>query len=47
MDPSERFTIDEIKKSEWYNQPIYTPKELEVVMKRYVVNYSHQNSPPK
>ena len=33
-DPEKRITIEEIKKSEWYNGPVYTQKELIYVMNK-------------
>mmetsp|Transcript_5177 Transcript_5177/g.4387 ORF Transcript_5177/g.4387 Transcript_5177/m.4387 type:complete len:269 (-) Transcript_5177:214-1020(-) len=33
-DPAERLTIDEIKKSKWYNQPIYKEEEIKTLFYR-------------
>jgi len=32
-DPSNRITVEEIKKSKWYNGPVYESERLKVVMK--------------
>jgi len=39
QDVVERATIDEIKKSEWYNGPIYSPEELGKKMKRHIAQF--------
>ncbi len=33
QDPSERLTLEQIKESEWYKEPIYSQGELEEIMK--------------
>jgi len=34
--PMERATIDDIKKSKWYNGPIYTPEQLQFIMEQRI-----------
>ena len=34
--PEERMTVDQIKESRWFNEPVYTKDELKVVMENYV-----------
>jgi len=41
FNPSERITIEGIKKSAWYNGPVYTPEELKFVMSQL---YSTKNN---
>jgi len=33
LNPSERITLDGIKKSRWYNGPVYTSQELSFLMR--------------
>jgi len=34
VDPKKRMTIEEIKRSDWYNGNTYSPRELKALMKR-------------
>jgi len=33
VDPKKRMTIEEIKRSDWYNGKTYSPRELKALMK--------------
>jgi len=34
QDPSKRFSVEDIKNSEWYNEPIFTQEELKIKMEK-------------
>jgi len=38
FDPKERFTVQDVKKSEWYNGPVLTQKELSSVLQKNYIN---------
>jgi len=42
QNPSERITLEQVKKSNWYNEPVYTNDELQALMKVKLSNSSNQ-----